>query len=78
MPEHVARTRGLAHRSFLIELARLEKAMAEVFDAPETKPLTEKELAALRPRDLERARLVPWPRSACSCSTTTRASTSTA
>ena len=45
--------------AFCHDLARLERAVAEVFDAPETKPLTEKELAALRPRDLERARLVP-------------------
>jgi hypothetical protein len=33
--------------------------VAEVFDAPETRPLAEKELAALRPRELERLRLVP-------------------
>jgi hypothetical protein len=58
LPEFVRHAR-LPRAAFCYDLARLERAMAEVFDAPETKPLTEKELAALRPRDLERARLVP-------------------
>jgi Putative DNA-binding domain len=58
LPEFVRHAR-VPRAAFCHDLARLERAVAEVFDAPETKPLTEKELAALRPRDLERARLVP-------------------
>jgi hypothetical protein len=58
LPEFVRRARG-PHAAFCHDLARLELAIAEVFDAPETTPLSEKDLASLRPRDLERLRLVP-------------------
>ncbi len=58
LPEFVRRAR-VPYAAFCHDLARLERAVAEVFDAPETKPLDAKQLAALRPRDLERLRLVP-------------------
>jgi hypothetical protein len=41
------------------DLARLEWAVAEVFDAPETPSLTERDLAAVAPGEWERARLRP-------------------
>ena len=58
LPEFVRRAR-VPHAPFCHDLARLERAVAEVFDAPETSALAEKDLASLRPRDLERLRLVP-------------------
>ena len=45
--------------AFCRDLARLEWAVSEVFDAPETPPLTEADLAAVAPGEWERARLVP-------------------
>jgi hypothetical protein len=54
-----ARRSGLRRAAFCHDLARLERAVAEVFDAQETRPLAEKDFAAVLPRDIERARLVP-------------------
>jgi hypothetical protein len=45
--------------AFCRDLARLEWAVSEVFDAPETAPLTDEDLAAVAAADWERARLVP-------------------
>jgi hypothetical protein len=45
--------------AFCHDLARLEWAVTEVFDAPETRPLAAGDLAAVAPGDWERARLVP-------------------
>ena len=58
LPEfvHTARVRRPA---FCRDLARLEWAVTEVFDAPETPPLAEADLAAIAPRAWTRARLVP-------------------
>jgi hypothetical protein len=47
--------------AFCRDLARLEWAVSEVFDAPEASPLTEKDLEAVSPDEWERARLVPVP-----------------
>ena len=53
------RTARVPRPAFCRDLARLEWAVAEVFDAPETPPLTEAKLASVAPGDWERARLVP-------------------
>ena len=60
MPEFVRRAR-VPRPAFCFDLARLEWAVAEVFDAPETKPLGETDFAALRASEWQRARLVPAP-----------------
>lgn len=58
MPEFVRRAR-VSRPAFCHDLARLEWAIAEVFDAPETAALSERDFKAVTPRGLERARLVP-------------------
>jgi hypothetical protein len=58
LPEFVRRAR-VPRPAFCRDLARLEWAVTEVFDAPETQPLGEREIAAVAPRDWIRARLVP-------------------
>ena len=58
LPEFVRRAR-VPRPTFCGDLARLEWAVAEVFDAPETQALGEPELSALASSDWERARLVP-------------------
>jgi hypothetical protein len=45
--------------AFCHDLARLEWAVAEVFDAAETPPLTEAAIASVAPGEWERARLAP-------------------
>jgi hypothetical protein len=59
LPEFVLRAPGIRHRAFGYDLARLELAITEVFDAPETASLGEAEIAAVPPEAWERARLVP-------------------
>ncbi len=58
LPEFVGSAR-VRRPAFCRDLARLEWAVTEVFDAPETPPLTEADLASLAPSQWERARLVP-------------------
>jgi hypothetical protein len=58
LPEFVRHAR-VRRPAFCHDLARLEWAVTEVFDAPETPSLAETDLAAVAPRDWERARLVP-------------------
>ena len=58
LPDFVRRAR-VRRPAFCHDLARLEWAVTEVFDAPETRPLAEGELASVAPGDWERARLVP-------------------
>ena len=58
LPEFVRRAR-VPRPAFCHDLARLESAVAEVFDAPETPSLAETDLAAVARGDWERARLVP-------------------
>lgn len=58
LPGLVARAR-VRRPAFCRDLARLEWAVSEVFDAPETPPLSESDLAAVAPGDWERARLLP-------------------
>jgi len=58
LPEFVAGAR-VRRPAFCRDLARLEWAVSEVFDAPETPPLIEATLASVTPGGWERARLVP-------------------
>lgn len=59
LPEFVRQASGLPRREFCHELARLERAVNEVFDAPETPPLSERAIAAVPAEAWERARLAP-------------------
>jgi hypothetical protein len=59
LPEFVASWKGAKRPEVCHDLARLELAIAEVFDAPETAPLTDAEIAAVPPESWEKARLVP-------------------
>jgi hypothetical protein len=58
-PEFVASSRGVRRRAFLADLARLELAVTEVFDAPETPPLTAEAIAAVREDEWSGAVLEP-------------------
>jgi hypothetical protein len=58
LPDFVRRAR-VRRPAFCHDLARLEWAVSEVFDAPETPPLDAGELARVAPGDWERAQLVP-------------------
>ncbi len=49
LPEYVATRKGLPNRAFLRDLARLEVAMTNAFDAPEFEPLDVSTLAYLTP-----------------------------
>jgi len=57
LPAFVLEAPGLARRDFLHDLARLELAISDVFDSPETPALTTEAIAAIAPEDWERARL---------------------
>jgi hypothetical protein len=61
MPDFLKNARSLRQHAFLAELARLELAVAQVFDAPEAAPLTEAQIAAVPLEDWERAVLRPVP-----------------
>jgi hypothetical protein len=58
LPEFVG-TAGVRRPAFCRDLARLEWAVAEVFDAPETPPLSGADIAAVEPGAWAKARLVP-------------------
>ncbi len=58
LPDFVRRA-PVRRPAFCHDLARLEWAVAEVFDATETRPLSAADLAAVLPGDWPRARLVP-------------------
>jgi hypothetical protein len=57
LPGYVHTATGLPRREFCHDLARLELAVSQVFDAEETPCLTEAEVAAVAPEEWERARL---------------------
>jgi hypothetical protein len=59
LPGFVARRPGLPRRAFCHDLARLERALALVFDAPETPALPADAVASVPPERWEDARLVP-------------------
>ena len=58
-PEFVAKAPGLRRRGFAHDLARLERAMSQVFDEEETPALTPEAIAAVPPAAWEEARLDP-------------------
>jgi hypothetical protein len=60
-PEFLETVPGLKRRQFCCELARLERAVAQCFDAQQVAPLSEAQIAAVRPEDWERARFEPIP-----------------
>jgi hypothetical protein len=60
LPEFLAAAR-VRRPAFCRDLARLEWAVSEAFDAPEAPPLTGDDLDAIAPDQWERARLVPAP-----------------
>jgi hypothetical protein len=57
LPEFVRTAPGVKRPEFCHDLARLELAVSQVFDAPETPPLTEAAIAAVAPEAWETARL---------------------
>jgi hypothetical protein len=59
LPEFLQNVEGLRRRDFCVALARLEQAVAQVFDAPETPALSEVAIAAVPAEAWERARLKP-------------------
>jgi len=59
LPDFIRRSSGVRRQDFCYELARLELAVTEVFDAPETPALTEAAIANVPPEAWEKARLTP-------------------
>jgi hypothetical protein len=59
LPDFVRTARGLRRRGFCHDLARLEQAVAEVFDASEEKALGSEDIAAVPEEAWAGARLVP-------------------
>jgi hypothetical protein len=59
LPDYLGQAPGLRRRGFSQDLARLELAVAEVFDAAEERALAADEVAAVPAQAWERARLVP-------------------
>jgi hypothetical protein len=57
LPKFVAGRRALPQRAFLAELATLERAVAESFDAPEFRAVAPEEMAAVPPERWGKARL---------------------
>lgn len=61
LPDWLRTASGLRQRGFCHDLARLEWAATEAFDAAEAARLAENELAAIRPEEWPSVRLVPMP-----------------
>jgi hypothetical protein len=59
LPEYLRTAARVRRRDFCHELATLERAVTEVFDAPETPALAETAIAAVPPEAWEGARLRP-------------------
>jgi hypothetical protein len=59
LPEYLETARGVRRREFCRDLARLERALAEVFDAEQTPALDEAAIAAVPEAAWEGARLAP-------------------
>jgi hypothetical protein len=59
LPEFVATASAVKRAEFCAELARVELAVTEVFDAEETPAMTAEQIAAVPPEAWENARLVP-------------------
>lgn len=61
LPEFLRNATGYPRREFCVDLARLENAIAQVFDAPETRALSEAQIASVAPEAWEHARLRTVP-----------------
>jgi hypothetical protein len=61
LPEYLGTAPGIPRPEFCVDLARLERAVAQVFDAPETPPLSESVLGSVPGDAWERARLRTIP-----------------
>jgi hypothetical protein len=61
LPEIIARADWLPHQALCLDMARLELAYVEVFDAPDVAPLAPERLASISEQDLPLARLVISP-----------------
>lgn len=61
LPELIARASWLSHQALCLDMARLELAYIEVFDAPEAPPLAPERLAQIPEDTFEGARLVIAP-----------------
>ncbi len=59
LPEYIRTAPGIARRAFLHDLARLELAVSQVFDAPESPVLTEEQIAQVPTEAWADARLRP-------------------
>lgn len=59
LPDFLRGAASVPRRGFCCELARLERAVSEVFDAPQSAPLGEARIASLAPEEWERVRLQP-------------------
>ncbi len=59
LPEYVKAASGVRRPEFCHDLARLELAVSQVFDAPETPPLSDKAIASVSPEAWEHAVLAP-------------------
>jgi hypothetical protein len=59
LPDFVAVAPDVRRRDFCHDLARVERALSQVFDAPETKALSADEIDAVPPDAWENARLTP-------------------
>jgi hypothetical protein len=64
LPEVIEAAAWLPHRALCLDMARLELAYVDVFDAPDLPPLSPERLAAIPEESLADARLVvaPWVR----------------
>ena len=61
LPEYLETAPGIKRLGFCVDLARLERAVAQIFDAPEASPLSESVLASVPEEAWERARLRTIP-----------------
>lgn len=61
LPEIIAQASWLPHQALCLDMARLELAYVEVFDAPDTQPLAPERLASIPEESFTEARLVIAP-----------------
>jgi len=61
LPGFAANRDWLEHRELIVDMARLEWAYVEVFDAPDARPIDPEKLSRVPENGWERARLVPNP-----------------
>ena len=61
LPDLIERASWLSHQALCLDMARLELAYIEVFDAPDTPPLSPERLAAIPEETFADARLVIAP-----------------